>query len=652
MTIITELAAGTGLASYTIEAVLGRGGMSVVYAAVDHRLGRRVALKVMAPSLSERERFRERFLRESRLAASIDHPNVIPIYEAGEDKSGFLYIAMRLVEGTDLRRLLAAEGKLHPARALWIVGQAASALDAAHARGLLHCDVKPANILIATDEPGREHVYLSDFGLAVPGEGLVGDTSFHGTAEYVAPEQIEGRAEPRSDVYSLACVLYECLTGSPPFHAERLLATLWSQLNDDAPWATTLNPALPEAVDPVLETALAKDPAARPSTCAELVAAARSALGLDRPAGRRLRVLAATSIAATIAALALALPFSLGRDGHAPAVDQATIATLAGTGRSGLTGDGGPAVRAELAEPAQIAVDSAGSVYVAQLSDGHVRRIGVDGRITTVTELQDFGWVGIDVALGRTDVEVGPDGDLYVLDRAAATLRRIDERGVTTTVSGTGRAGVLQDGPVTVSDRLCSGAAGPAFDGRGRIYLACPSAHRVVRLDPDGALTVVAGTGIPRYSGDGGPATEAGLNYPSGIAFNQAGDLYIADFYNNRVRRVDSDGVITTVAGTGQASLSGDGWRATAVDLRSPTEVAVDGEGDLYIVEYGTSRIRKVDPGGVISTVAGTGTPGFSGDGGPAGEARLNQPSDVAVDRAGNVYIADRGNNRVRVVRP
>jgi sugar lactone lactonase YvrE len=413
-----------------------------------------------------------------------------------------------------------------------------------------------------------------------------------------------------------------------------------------------VNPALPEEVDPVLERALAKDPASRPATCGELVASARAALRLVRPAGRRLRVLAATSIAATIAALALALPFWLGRDGPAPAVDQATIATIAGTGRSGLTEEGVPAARAELAEPAQITVDSAGNVYVAQLNDGHVRRIGVDGRITTVTELQDFGWVGVDVALGRIDVEVGPDGDLYVLDRAAAELRRIDERGVMTTVAGTGRAAVLQDGPVTGSDGLCSGAAGPAFDGRGRIYLACPSAHRVVRLDPDGALALVAGTGIPGYSGDGGPATEAGLNYPSGIAFDQAGDLYIADFYNNRVRRVDSDGVITTVAGTGQAGLSGDGWRATAVDLSSPTEVALDGEGHLYIVEYGTSRIRKVDPDGVISTVAGTGTPGFSGDGGPAREARLNLPTDVAVDRDGNVYITDRGNNRVRKVTP
>ena len=201
MAVRTNLGVGTRLASYTISSVLGRGATGVVYEAQDSRLGRRVALKVLAPSLGESARFRERFLHESRLAASIDHPNVIPIYEADE-ADGLLYIAMRLVGGTDLRGLLASEGPLSPERALDLVEQAASALDAAHAADLLHRDVKPGNILLAAGEAGREHVYLSDFGLAVSGaaDGLLDEGTFQGTAEYAAPEQIEGRPEARSDV--------------------------------------------------------------------------------------------------------------------------------------------------------------------------------------------------------------------------------------------------------------------------------------------------------------------------------------------------------------------------------------------------------------------------------------------------------------------
>lgn len=620
--------------------------MSVVYAAVDHRLGRRVALKVMSPALGERGRFRDRFLSESRLAASIDDPNVIPIYEAGEAEDGRLFIAMRLVEGTDLRRLLAAEGSMEPAQALWIVGQAASALDAAHARGLLHRDVKPANILIAGDEPGREHVYLSDFGLAVPGDLPIADGNFHGTAEYVAPEQIEGRPEPRSDVYSLGCVLYECLTGSPPFHQERLLATLWSQLNDEPLRATTSNPALPEAIDPVLERALAKDPPDRPATCGKLVASARAALGFDRSGNYRLRQAIAAFAVVGIAVLAAALFLWLGRGDGGPTspADDPAITTFAGTGRSGSTGDGGPAAEAELANPAQLGLDVAGNVYVVQwFGDGRVRRISPDGRIETVTRTRN-DWSGL---------AVEPDGDLYLLDVWAPELRRVDDRGIVTTLAGTGKPGVLEDGPTTVSRRLCGGPAGPAIDSRGRVYVSCPLAHRVIRIDAGGVFTVVAGSsGRPGFWGDGGPATEAGLHDPYGIAFDDADNLYIADGSNNRVRKVDRSGTITTVAGTGRTSLSGDGWQATAVDLWRPIAVAVDPEGVVYIVEFGTNRIRKVDADGVISTVAGTGVPGYSGDGGPAAEARLNQPTDVAVDGDGTVYIADSANHRIRIVTP
>ncbi len=294
--------------------------MSVVYRAEDLRLKRRVALKLMAPELAGDERFRERFLRESELAASIDHPSIVPIYEAGEVE-GQLYIAMRYVEGTDLKALLRAEGALEPGRALALLEQVGNALDAAHQRGLVHRDVKPANVLVSV-QAGREHCYLSDFGLtkqASSESGLTESGQFVGTAEYIAPEQIErGRVDGRADVYSLGCILFQCLTGEVPYPGERLMAVLWAHVNEPPPAASERNPELPAAVDPVIARALAKAPEQRYPSCAELIDAARDALGetpQDRPKQRRRFVIAA---AVGVIAAAVAVPSILLTRGDGP----------------------------------------------------------------------------------------------------------------------------------------------------------------------------------------------------------------------------------------------------------------------------------------------------------------------------------------------
>ena len=271
-----ELRPGDQLAGYEIEAVIGRGGMGVVYRAFDARLGRPVALKLIAPERAQDVRFRERFLVESQLAASLDHSNVVPVYDAGE-ADGRLYIAMRYVEGTDLRTLLEREAPLDPERALALVGQVAAALDAAHARGLVHRDVKPANVLV-TEETGREHCYLSDFGLTRgpdPGGNSGEPAHLSGTVAYTAPEQITGEAVTgRADLYSLGCVLYEALTGHPPFAGRRSMAVLVAHVEEPPP-------ALPShgALEPVLAKALAKAPSERYARCSELVADAVAALG-------------------------------------------------------------------------------------------------------------------------------------------------------------------------------------------------------------------------------------------------------------------------------------------------------------------------------------------------------------------------------------
>ena len=271
------LAVGTEIAGYRVEAFISRGGMAVVYRAHDRRLGRRVALKLLAPELSQDERFQQRFLRESRLAASLDHPNIIPIYEAGE-ASGLLYIVMRYVEGSDLKAVLDREGPLDLPRITSILRQVGAALDAAHGRGLVHRDVKPGNILIASGT-GREdpdHVYLTDFGLTKRSSSLSGQTTsgrFIGTMDYVAPEQIGGKpVDARTDIYSLGCVLYQSLTGDLPFDRDDEAALLWAHLVEQSPPVSSFRPELPPGLDAVVAKAMAKVPEDRYGACRELVA--------------------------------------------------------------------------------------------------------------------------------------------------------------------------------------------------------------------------------------------------------------------------------------------------------------------------------------------------------------------------------------------
>ena len=278
-----DLEPGAGFAGYRIDRIIGRGGMGVVYLAEHEGLRRKVALKLLAPPMGEDPPFRERFVRESRLAASIDHPNVIPIYEAGEAE-GRLYIAMRYVEGTDLRTLLRERGTLDTAQASRIVDQVAAALDAAHEQGLVHRDVKPANILIARQR-GTEagsHAYLTDFGLtkqAASDSGITGTGPFVGTLDYAAPEQFRGEgANARTDVYSLGCVLYECLAGHPPFRAENTAALMFAHLTEDPPALAAARPDLPKGIDEVIATAMAKAPEDRYSSAGVLASRASSAL--------------------------------------------------------------------------------------------------------------------------------------------------------------------------------------------------------------------------------------------------------------------------------------------------------------------------------------------------------------------------------------
>jgi streptogramin lyase/predicted Ser/Thr protein kinase len=279
---MADLAPGSTFAGHRIEEVAGRGGMGVVYRATQLALDRTVALKVIAPGLIEDDGMRKRFVRESKVAASIDHPNVIPIYYAGEE-DGVAYIAMRYVPGDDLRSLVRRERKLEPRRAARLIAQVAAALDAAHAAGLVHRDVKPANVLLGPDE----HVYLTDFGLTKHALSIGGATKpghWVGTLDYVAPEQIRGeRVDARADIYALGCVLYYALTGHVPYERESDEARLWAHLSEDPPKPSERETRLSPELDEVVARALAKQPDDRFPSAGDLGRAAVAAAAGERP---------------------------------------------------------------------------------------------------------------------------------------------------------------------------------------------------------------------------------------------------------------------------------------------------------------------------------------------------------------------------------
>ena len=331
------------------------------------------------------------------------------------------------------------------------------------------------------------------------------------------------------------------------------------------------------------------------------------------------------------------------------------ITTIAGTGEAGFGGDGGPAVSALLNYPFDMAVDGAGNIYISDRTNHRIRKVDTTGVITTVAGDGTEGFSGdggqaVSAQLwGPNDVVVDGSGNLYIADNDNHRIRKVDTSGVITTVAGTGVRGFDGDGGQAVAARLAN-PSGVALDGSGNLYIADDGNDRVRKVDTTGVITTVAGDGTGGFSGDGGQAVSAQLRGPIGVALDSVGNLYIADDGNDRIRKVDTSGVITTVAGTVGYGTGGDGGPAVTAWLVYPNDVATDSAGNLYISGDYNDRVRKVDTSGVITTFAGPGSFGTGGDGGPAVTALLRDPSGLAADGNGNVYIADRGNHRIRKV--
>ena len=347
--------------------------------------------------------------------------------------------------------------------------------------------------------------------------------------------------------------------------------------------------------------------------------------------------------------LALCAALLAAAAGAQPAADW-TITTIAGTGERGFSGDGGPATQSRLYYPRGVAVDGDGNVYITDDYNHRIRKVDSTGTITTIAgtgrtgnDAGGFGGDGGAAVRARLNspsgVAVDGDGNVYIADQYNSRIRKVDSTGVITTIAGTGERGFSGDGGPATQSRLYF-PTGVAVDSVGNLYIVEGQNNRIRKVDSSGVITTIAGTGERGSSGDGGPAVLARLWIPTGVALDGVGNLYIADRGNYRIRKVDSSGVITTIGG-----------RAARTLLGNPRAVAVDGDGNLYIADG--DRIRKVDSSGVIATtIAGTGEQGFSGDGGPAVEARLHNPTGVAVDGDGNVYIADSGNGRIRKLTP
>lgn len=330
------------------------------------------------------------------------------------------------------------------------------------------------------------------------------------------------------------------------------------------------------------------------------------------------------------------------------------ITTIIGNGTMGSTGDGGPATAATIDAPVRAVIDKAGNIYIAEPNYNIIRVVNKAGIISHFggTGAPAFGGDGGPASAAQfnypSDLCLDDSGNLYVMDAANYRVRKINTAGIVTTIGGNGTNGNTGDGGPAISGEI--GCGGINVDATGNLYIAQSYKSTIREISKAGILSTFAGNGQIGYSGDGGPATAAEFNSPEAMVVDNSGNMYIADVGNNCIRKIDNTGIVTTIAGNGLAGYSGDNGPATAAQLYYPTGIAFDSAGHIYIADSYNNCIRKIDNTGTITTIAGNGLAGYSGDGGPATAAQLNAPVNITLDSVGNMYIADYYNYAVRKV--
>jgi YVTN family beta-propeller protein len=615
---VPELKPGDVFAGHRVTGVAGRGGMGIVYRAVQLDLERAVALKLIATALAEDPSFRDRFVRESRLAAAIDHPNVIPIYYTGEH-DGDLYIAMRYVEGSDLRTLVRAAGGLEPPRAAHIVAQVASALDAAHERGIVHRDVKPANVLLGAGD----HAYLTDFGLTKRIASHTGSTrtgaGWVGTLGFVAPEQIRGeRVDARADVYALGCVLFHTLTGVSPYARDSDEATLWAHVHEPPPSLGAHAPGAPPGLQAVLDRALAKDPADRYPSAGDLGRAALAAVGRsDAPRPERLVATGAaapgeadTAASPDQAATLLASePPAPRRGGRRPvwawalaAVPVLALAVVAALvlSRGGTDGPGAGPGTASTGRTASSSPDAAGAV---------ARTVKVDGRPNGVVVSRGLVWLlrarseRLTVLRAGSGARAAFRPRVGALPAAAAVasgrLWVVNQSRPALVAVGLGSHRPVGD-PVALpaQGKAVSVAAGERGvwvgirGDPGLILRVSPRERRIVKTVamPDGVQDLAVGAGavwviarrsdtVTRVDVETGRQTTINVGVdPAGIAVGE-GAVWVTNSGDDTVTRIDAGSLVTRVIGVGAG----------------PERIAVGG-GAVWVANRNDSTLTRIDP--------------------------------------------------------